>query len=438
MKLQLPSLGEGIDSGTVVKVLVKTGQQIKKDQDIIEIETEKTVAGVPAEESGTVDEVLVGEGDQLKVGEAILKLSDVAKNGTAKSDEDEEKSKDEKSDADGNEPKDEGTDSSEPQQGKPEIAEAGQKTGSIGKPSRRLPASPSVRRMIRELGIDAKRISSSKRGERIERDDLRRYIEGLQELNDGQGGNNGVCVCEPDLPDFSSQGEVEFEDLSSVRQTIGQTVVRNWTLIPQVTQFGEADITHLTQLVDEHAKQYEKQDARLTLTVILIKELVEALKAHSAFNASLSQKRGEVIYKKHYHIGIAVATDRGLIIPVLRDANRKSALDIAKELRDLATKARDRKLGKDDTQGATFTLSNQGGIGGGAFTPIVNWPQSAILGLGRAATQPRHHKKEWRPRTILPLALSYDHRLIDGAMAANFITELAERLENVNGELLQI
>ncbi len=263
-------------------------------------------------------------------------------------------------------------------------------------------------------------------------DDLRAYIEQLQRLAaQPRAAGPGGARPAPEKIDFTKWGPIARRPMSQLRKIIAQRMSESWNAVPRVTQFDEADITALDELRKKYAEAYEKKGARLTLTSFALKIVAEALKKHPVFNTSLDLASGEVIYKEYFHIGIAVDTEQGLIVPVLRDADKKDVLALSKELNDIAVKTRDRKISMEELQGGTFTISNQGGIGGGHFTPIINLPETAILGMGRGALKAVVRDGKIEPRLMLPLALSYDHRVIDGGVAARFMLDLAKVLKRL-------
>jgi pyruvate dehydrogenase E2 component (dihydrolipoyllysine-residue acetyltransferase) len=429
MEVRLPRLGEGADTGTVASIFVKEGDSVKKDQAILELESEKAVASIPTPHAGTISKIHVQEGDQIKVGDLILSLSGdggqtVEEKTVSEQPPDEKRPKPERE-----EPRRE--ERVEPQ---PEVA--------IQEPVRSEfapPASPSIRKTARELGIDLRRVRGSERGGRIVLADVRRYIEQLQHLAlQPRQGATAAPKAPAEQVDFAKWGSVSRKKLTSIRRTISRRMVQSWTTLPHITQFDDVDITHLNTLRKKYADAYEREGARLTLTPFILKSIVSVLKEYPVFNASVDEGADEIVYKEYYHIGIAVDTENGLLVPVIRDVDRKSLLDLSIELGDLAEKARDRKISLEEMQGGTFTISNQGGIGGAHFTPIINKPEVAILGLGRGGMKPVVRNKKIEPRMMLPLALSYDHRLIDGADAARFITKLVQVLETFGEEDVQL
>jgi pyruvate dehydrogenase E2 component (dihydrolipoamide acetyltransferase) len=295
--------------------------------------------------------------------------------------------------------------------------------------------------MARDLGIDLNRVRGSERGGRIVLDDVKAYIQRLQEFAFGRKVEK--TAEKPAKPvqeqiDFSKWGSIHKKPMTSLRQAIGRKMVESWTTIPHVTQFEDADITGLMEMRKKHTASYEKKGGRLTLTPIILKALVAVLKKYPIFNSSLDEATHEIVFKDYYHIGIAVDTEQGLIVPVLRDVDKKNILELSKELEDLAEKTRQRKVSLDELKGGTFTISNQGGIGGAHFTPIINKPEVAILGLGRGASKAFVKDGKIEVRTLLPLGLSYDHRVIDGADAARFIVEFVKTLQEFKEEDVKI
>jgi pyruvate dehydrogenase E2 component (dihydrolipoamide acetyltransferase) len=273
--------------------------------------------------------------------------------------------------------------------------------------------------------------------------DLKGYVGRLQQAAFApRAASPGTAPAPtPALPppvDFAKWGTVERKKMTTLRRTISDRMVQSWTTLPHITQFDTVDVTDLLALKKKYGAKYEKQGAPLTLTAFLLKALVPVLKQHPLFNASMDERAGEIVLKKYYHVGIAVDTEQGLIVPVLRDVDRKSLLDLARELNTLAERTRARKVALEEMQGGSFTISNQGGIGGGAFTPIINKPEVAILGVGRGALQPVVREGKVVPRTLLPLGLSYDHRVIDGADAARFIVDLVKAIEGLRESEVKI
>ncbi len=419
MDIRLPRLGEGADSGTVATIFVKVGERIRKDQPILELESEKAVATIPAPEGGTVVKIYIKEGDTLKVGQPILALAANGSQPAAPAPADT---------APVREPRE-----VEPEPAAPQLPLEDRDTGQPEAAASPFPppAAPSIRKLARELGLDLRRIRGSERGGRIVMADLRRYVERLQQLAEARPAAVAAPAPAAAVPgvDFAKWGPVRREKLSVLRKTIGARMAAAWTSVARVTQFDQADITDLLAFKARHAQAFEAHGAHLTLTAFLLKAIAPVLRRHPAVNASLDEASGEMVYKQYFHIGIAVDTEQGLIVPVLRDADQQSLLQLALALDALAEKARRRQLSLEELQGASFTISNQGGIGSGHFTPIVNTPEVAILGVGRGRPQPVYQGDALLRRVLLPLTLSYDHRAIDGAGAARFMVDLVAALE---------
>jgi pyruvate dehydrogenase E2 component (dihydrolipoamide acetyltransferase) len=416
MDFKLPPLGEGADSGTVVSILVKEGDQIKKGQSLIEIETGKAVAPVPSPGAGKVSKIHVKEGAKISVGQTLLSLDGdesspppgsapatvAAKARPAKT-----------------APTTRATAPAAPQAEEPaETPEEFEYTGAFAPP-----AAPSIRRIARELGIDLRKIQGSANGGRIVMADLKGYIQSLRRMA-------APAPAAPEPTNFGQWGQIAKRPMTALRKVISQRMAENWVAVPRVTQFDEADLSRVMELRKTHNSEFEKKGAKLTVTPFAIKAVVAALKKHPVFNSSLDTAAAEIIFKEYYNIGLAVDTDQGLIVPVIKNADKKSLADISREVNDLAAKTRDRKVSLEDLRGGTFTISNQGGIGGAHFTPIVNLPEVAILGLGRGALKPVVRGASIEPRLMLPLCLSYDHRVIDGGEAVRFILDLIQELEN--------
>jgi pyruvate dehydrogenase E2 component (dihydrolipoamide acetyltransferase) len=420
MDLKLPPLGEGVDSGNVVGILVREGDQVAKGQGIIELETGKAVAPVPAPSAGKVIKILVSVGDKISVGQTILSLEGDASAAPA---------------ARPARPAKAGAAPAPP----PKEAQAESPVEAEPADDTPVPAaSPTIRRLARELGIDLRRIRGSENGGRIVMDDVRAYIQRLQRAAT-QAGTAGSATPSKPAPaqiDFTKWGPVARRPMSSLRKAIAAHMSESWHETPRVTQFDQADITALNELRKNHADAYEKKGARLTLTSFALKIVADALRQHPVFNTSLDEAAGDVIYKEYVHLGLAVDTEQGLIVPVLRDADKKDLLTLSKEMSEIAAKTRDRKISLEEMQGGTFTISNQGGIGGAHFTPIINRPETAILGLGRGAMKAVVREGKIEPRLMLPLALSYDHRVIDGGAAVRFMLELVKGFEHFEEKLL--
>ena len=439
--MTVPDLGEGVDSVEVVRVLVSAGDTVEKDQPVIEVETDKAAVEVPATAAGEVVEVHAKEGAKLTTGDTILTLRTDAgepEEAEAPAEAPEQPQKAEGPGETEASSEAEPAERAEPQDAarapreekKPSPTERGDEElaphwKGRPDPKRLVPAAPSVRRFAREVGIDISQVRGSGPGGRLSIDDVKHHAHRLLSAEDG-----GVGGLRPaPLPDFSVWGEVRSEPMSKVRQITAESMTRAHLTVPQVTHHDEADITRLEELRTKFKPRVEKVGGKLTVTAILVRVAASALRVFPKLNASVDPAEKRVIFKDHVHVGVAVDTDRGLLVPVVRDADRKNIAAIAAELGDLAERARARKLKLDEMQGASFTISNLGGIGGTSFTPIVYWPQVAILGVSRGVTKPVWNGESFEPRLMLPLSLSYDHRLVDGADAARFLRWLAEALE---------
>jgi pyruvate dehydrogenase E2 component (dihydrolipoamide acetyltransferase) len=463
-ELTLPELGENVESGDVIKVLVAAGDVIEKEQPVLELETDKATIEVPAAFGGKIKEIHVKEGEKIKVGQKILTVDDAPASEQPKQERKQE-------------PRQAATPSGrEPTQAeKPAKTPAGQETpaavrgqqetadspqadkGRIESPkpavsksaaasetreakveqrgasvvdflpavTSPVPASPKVRRLAREIGVDIAQVQGTAEGGRISIEDVKEHARRSQRREDAAGAGPATIQ----LPDFSRWGEVERQPMSNIRRKTAEHVSLSWNAIPHVTQFDKADVSELEKLKERFAQKVEAAGGKLTMTAIALKVVAAALKAFPQFNASLDDAAAQIIYKKYIHVGVAVDTDRGLLVPVIRDVDKKNLITLSAELTQIAERARNKKLGLDEMQGGTFTITNLGGIGGTNFTPIVNHPEVAILGIARGAVEPVYVNGNFEPRTLLPLALSYDHRVIDGADAARFLRWIAGAME---------
>lgn len=435
IEFKLPDLGENIEAGTVVSLLVNEGDRISVDQSVLELETDKAVVEIPCPHAGTVTRILVKPGDKVPVGAPVLTLDG------------QETTAPLPAEAASAEPLVPPPASSpeEPAAPQPVIQEKAPASPPAPAPAvrptptakprgdRPPPAGPATRRLARQLGVDLHLVKGSGPSGRITAEDVKAYVRDLAQA--ARAGRGGMAA--PPLPDFSQWGPIERRALSGVRKRTAEVVGLAWSLAPHVTQFDVADITDLEagrkRYVDQHPNQ-----PRVTMTVLAIKAVETALKEFPQFNASLDTVADELILKRYYHIGVAVDTEHGLLVPVLRDVDTKSVLTLAAELEELARRARERKLDLAEMRGGTFTISNLGGIGGTAFTPIVNYPEVAILGIARARTEPVFTDGGIQARLMLPLALSYDHRAIDGADGARFLRKVASMLADPIHLLLEV
>lgn len=435
MDVKLPKLGEGAESGVVVSIAVKPGDKINKGQTILELENEKAVAAIPSSAAGTVSKVNVSPGDRISVGQVLIVL-DGAGGAEAPAEGKTEKPRTAKA-----KPAAKQAAEPEPEEAEQDDVETGETAADkAGFPP---PASPSVRKVARDIGLDLRKIKGSEEGGRITLEDIRSYIQKLQRLAARPAPGSGTAPAEQkpaaERIDFGQWGPILKKPVSPIRQTISRRMVENNVSIPHVTQFDEADITVLTDLRKKYAPAYEQKGARLTLTSFALKAVANTLKKFPIFNSSLDETVNEIILKEYIHIGLAVDTEQGLLVPVIRDADKKDLVQLSKDVQELAEKARARKVSLEEMKGGTFTISNQGGIGGAHFTPIINKPEVAILGIGRGALKPVVTKeKKIEPRLMMPLALSYDHRVIDGGEAARFITELVQAFESFKEEEIKL
>ena len=420
-------MAEGVESGTVVSILVTAGGQVKKDQTLLEIETNKATAPIPSPVSGTVEKVLVKEGDEVSVGQAVLAISESGKAKKTHLKEESQEALKTVQVPSGQKLKADFSSSAE--------TEDFTYQSKSGFPP---PASPSIRKMALDLGIDLAKVRGSAHGGRITLEDLKSYLQRLQAGVSAPSVQPREQKIVQSAVDFSKWGPVSRKPVSSIRRVIGQRMYESWTSIPHVTQFDEADITDLLDLRKKYAPLYEQKKARLTLTGLILKVVVRILAKYPIFNSSLDEAKNELVLKQYMHLGVAVDTEQGLIVPVIKNVDQKSLLELSIEMAELAEKARRRKISLEEVQGGTFTISNLGSIGGTFFTPIVNKPEVAILGVGRAVMKPVVKKGGTQNRLMLPLCLSYDHRVIDGADGARFIQELVQGLEQIKEEDLTI
>jgi pyruvate dehydrogenase E2 component (dihydrolipoamide acetyltransferase) len=437
MKVELPFLAEGIEGGDVVQLLVREGDQVSEGQSLIELETEKATVPVPAPAGGTVARLLVRQGDHVKVGQAIIELNESG--GEAQKTTISALEKAEVARVPQTPPAVEPNavvQREHPETGPtaplpaPERPVVEQKPAVVSPPpaGTAIPAPPSVRRLARELGVDLLQVKGSEAGGRITAEDVKAFVREQTTRGTvlGVGGNI-----------FSTPyGAERREPLSSTRRKIAANMIQAWTTIPHVHQFQDADITDLMALHKRYAPEFKKKGATLTLSSLFLKAIVHALKLYPQLNATLDLTNGEVIYKDYYNIGVAVDTPAGLIVPVVHQVDQKDLLQISLELADLAERTRKREVKLEELRGATFTLSNMGGISAGPFLPIINPPQVGILGVGKARVTPVYRDGQFVPRRVLQLCVAYDHRLVDGAIGARFTNEIVKVLEDFQGMFL--
>lgn len=492
----LPELGENVEAGDVMRVLVAVGDSISRDQPVLELETDKATLEVPSSVEGKVTEIKVKAGQKVKVGDVILTVEagDAPKAGTkagpsekaagakgsttgarskaaSKTAATEAEPTEEEADTEGDSTEaagaaedgptkaaaptgktpaadTEGSPAETPtadepsESDEPEEAQQRPRRGEVvdisrgarpspaadaatGKPATAAAAPPSVRRLAREIGVEINEVGGTGPGGRITIEDVKAYAK---KLLSGQEGAAPAAAAEP-LPDFSKWGEVEIQPMRSVRRTTARRLANAWAQIPHVTQHERADVTDLDRMRERFAPEVEAAGGKLTVTAILLKVVASALKTFPQVNASVDVANASMVLKKYVHMGVAVDTDNGLLVPVIRDVDRKNMTQLSVELAQVAERAKARKLSRDEMEGGCFTITNLGGFGGTGFSPIVNWPEVAILGVSRARTEPVYIDGQLQPRLMMPLSLSYDHRAIDGADAIRFVRWIVDALE---------
>lgn len=432
----LPALGENVDAGTVVGILVAVGDIVEVDQPVLEIETDKANLEVPSGFSGVVTEILVENGATAEVGAPVL-MYDAAADASAAAAEEQGSAAGEEPVAEITEttsaaPADQAAVSRDTDSGDHAPSETSTTppaeavpAASGGQDAQPVPAAPSVRRFAREIGLDISQVPGTGPAGRISTEDVKSHS---RQLSAGRGTAAGPAPFTP-LPDFTKWGPVETEPMSNLRRAAAEHLGTAWTNIPHVTYGDKADVSDMEALRKQFGPTAEAAGGKLTMTAIALKIVAAALKRFPQFNASVDMSRHEIVYKKYYHVGVAVDTDRGLVVPVIRDVDRKNMIELSTELSEIAARARDRKLSPDDMQGSTFTISNLGGFGGTFFAPIINAPDVAILGLARSRMEQVYVDGTFHPRLMLPLMISYDHRLIDGADGARFMQWLVQAFE---------
>jgi pyruvate dehydrogenase E2 component (dihydrolipoamide acetyltransferase) len=437
-EFKLPDLGENIASGDVVTVLVAEGDVVKPGQALLEVETDKAVIEVPCPPGGRIAKVLVKKGDTVKVGQPLVMLEAAgAAAPAAKAPAPATAAKPAAAPAPASAAAPPraavaATTATEPAPARvapaPEVIPVAPVPVAAGAVE---PAGPAVRRLARELGVDLARVRGSGPAGRIVRDDV---ITAVRQAGGGGGGPRGAR--DSGATERDDWGPVRREQLSRMRKTIAANMVRSVSTIPHLTNFDDADVTELEQLRKASAPEYAKSNVKLTALAFVIKAVSLSLRQHPLVNASIDLEKGEIVYKDYVNIGLAVDTPRGLVVPVLRDCDRLAIPQIAQVVAETAEKAKNAQYGLEDLRGGTFTISNLGAVGGQYSTPIINWPEVAILLLGRSRRVPVVHEDRIEPRLMMPLSLSYDHRLIDGAMAARFLNEVIGYLESPGRLLL--
>src|SRR6266513_2347283 len=438
-EFKLPELGENINQGDLVRLMISPGAQVSEGQPVMELETDKAVVEVPSSLTGIVKDVLVNQGEKIKVGQVVFTLEPGATS---------QPHAQQPSRADGSHDHERSTfqaamqsEGRTEEQALPPDPPRSAPVATFSMPldldraagvehRGPVPAAPHVRRLARELGVDIHTVPGTGPGGRISEDDIKLYTKLLlASAVSGTGAVPATHLRQPALPDFSKWGKIERVSMRGVRRKTAEHMWEAWSSIPHVTQNDKADITELEQLRARFGPKAAEAGGKMTVTAIALKVCASALKIFPQFNASIDMEQEEIVYKQFINIGVAVDTDRGLLVPVLRDVDKKNIVELAAELTQLSKKARDKKLTPSDLEGGTFTITNLGGIGGTGFSPIVNYPEVAILGLSRSSMEPVWMNGKFEPRQVLPVSLSYDHRLIDGADAARFLRWIAEAFE---------
>ena len=423
----VPDIGDFKDV-EVIEILVKPGDTIAKEQSLVSLESDKATMEIPSPEAGVVKSIKVKVGDKVSEGSVLLAMEAGGAPAAPA-----EKAP---------EPKPAPAPKAETAPALPVVTHVAPVPSEPKDAVTSLPhASPSIRKFARELGVDLARVQGSGPKGRILTEDVQAYVKGVMSGRQaaapapaGKGG--GLDMLPWPEVDFAKFGPVELKPRSRIKKLSAANLHRNWVMIPHVTHFDEADITDLEAFRKSNTAETEKRGFKLTMLAFLIKASVTALRQFPDFNASIDKSGDNLVMKKYFHIGVAVDTPEGLVVPVVRDADRKGGFDLARELSEISKLARDKKLKAGDMQGGTFSISSLGGIGGTAFTPIINAPEVAILGVSRSVMRPVWNGKEFTPRLVLPLSLSYDHRVIDGAAGARFTTYLVSVLSDIRRSLL--
>lgn len=447
IEIRVPDIGD-FDKVPVIEVLVEKGDSVEAEQSLLTLESDKATMDIPAPEAGTLVELDVGVGDEVSEGDVIgrMKVARAARDEESEPPSDQGSGDESTSKASGS---DDSKSTGSTTSGKPSSGASGPSDeelkpppvpfAEMGRDPSSIPhASPAVRKLARELGVDLAGVKGSGAHGRITESDLKQHVKSAMQGGGRTAASSGSGLAVADAPkvDFSKFGEVEEKPLSRIQKISGPNLHRNWVSIPHVTQFDEADITEMDAFRKASKADAEEAGTKMTPLVFLIKAVVAGLQKYPKFNTSLSADGQSLVWKKYFHVGVAVDTPNGLMVPVIRDADRKSLLDLAHDLTDLSGKARDGKLSRDEMTGGCFSISSLGGIGGTAFTPIINAPEVAILGVSKAETKPVWNGETFEPRLMLPLSLSYDHRVIDGADAARFTRYLAHVLGDIRRLML--
>jgi pyruvate dehydrogenase E2 component (dihydrolipoamide acetyltransferase) len=441
-EFKLPELGENISQGDLVRLMIAPGTNVAEGQPVMELETDKAVVEVPSSVTGVVKEVKVKEGEKVKVGQVIFTLEDGGASATEPglapppveqvSGQHGARLAFQAAIRAEGKTEEQALPPDQPREQSPAFTMPRQLGKVAGTEHREpVPAAPHIRRLARELGLDIYEVKGSGPGGRISEDDVKAHAKAVltAAVSAIQAPPRAGHFIGPKLPDFAKWGKIERVSMRGVRRKTAEHLAESWNTIPHVTQHDRADITELELLRARFAPKAEEAGGKMTVTAIALKVCAAALKVFPQFNASIDMEKEEIVYKQYIHIGVAADTDRGLLVPVIREVDKKNIVELAVELSQLSKKAREKKITPAEMEGGTFTITNLGGIGGVGFTPIVNHPEVAILGLSRSRTEPEWINGKFEPRLILPLSLSYDHRLIDGADAARFLRWIAEAFE---------
>lgn len=414
IEFKLQALKENVEIVEVNAIKVNVGDIVTKDQPLVEVQADKAALEVPSPAAGKITQILIKQGDQVKIGQLIFVIDPAGAGAAAASSSPP--------------PVPQKTPVAAPIPAPaPAAVPVATATSAKAAPivlahddNKVIPAGPSTRRIARELGVDLGHVPGTGRHGRVSEDDVRSFVRGS-----GSNGSSGGSISVPPLPRFEDFGTVERQPMSAIRRATARQMSLSWSIVPHVTQSDLSDITDF-----EAFRKSQTKGPKLTISAFAMKAVVVLLKEYPVFNSSIDVAGNQIIHKKFYNIGVAVDTENGLLVPVIRDVDKKSIAELAEELTSIAERARQRKLDSKDLTGGTFTITNLGGIGGTGFTPIVNYPEVAILGISRGRLEPVVHNGEIVPRLMMPLSLSYDHRVIDGAIAARFTRRLAEMLEN--------
>jgi len=413
----VPDIGDYKDVD-IIEVMVKAGDKINAEDNLITLETDKAAMDVPSPYAGTVKEMKVKVGDKVSQGSVILAMESTDSAGAPQQSQPPEQPSTAPTDAPAVEKV------ADKPAAAPVVVQAPQPAASTGKAH----ASPAIRRFARELGVDLAQVKGGGEKGRITKDDVQNFVKAVIGQPRGAGGGNGLQVLAMPVVDFAKYGAIETRPLSRIKKLSGANLHRNWVTIPHITQFDEADITEMETFRKELNAEYSKQGIKITPLAFMLKAVVVALQKFPEFNASLDASGENLVLKQYFHIGVAVDTPDGLMVPVLRDVDKKGIVQLAKELGEISARAREKKITAAEMQGGCFSISSLGGIGGTAFTPIINAPELAILGVSKAIIKPMHQDDTFVAKLMLPLSLSYDHRVIDGAAAARFIVFLSQVL----------